>query len=249
MNLSGKRRLSARGIVKERAFLFSSLVKHGDALLIISSVNIELIKVLSMTKLLHIDASILGDHSASRVLTADVVGHYKAQTPDLEVTYRDVAAQPLSHLDVDLLSQLGKAVPADAARHNELTEAAEILSELEAADILVIGVPMYNFGMPTQLKAWIDRLLIAGRTFRYVPQGVEGLLSPKKVVLVASRGGIYSEGSPWASAEHSVSHVRAALAMMGLTDVKTLVAEALSREGGVNRNAILTAVQEEITAL
>src|SRR5262249_44726047 len=110
-------------------------------------------------KLLHIDSSALGAHSVSRELTAAIVNAWKQGEPDREVTYRDLAANPLPHwLPV-----------ADAAS----MPAGDPLEELFAADVIVIGAPMYNFGIPSTLKAWIDRIVIAGTTFQYGATGAD----------------------------------------------------------------------------
>nr|WP_294918095.1 NAD(P)H-dependent oxidoreductase [uncultured Neokomagataea sp.] len=202
-----------------------------------------------MTKLLHIDSSILGDHSTGRALTAEVVAHFKAKEPGLEVTYRDVVAQPLAHLDIEIFSQLGKDIPADAARHDEHVASAKVLEEFEAADIIVIGTPLYNFGVPTQLKAWIDRIMIAGRTFRYVPTGIEGLVGQKKIVLVGTRGGIYEAGTPAAAFEHEISYLKSVFLSLSQTDITAIIAEGLARNGGANRDTILAAAKEQIAAL
>ncbi|GBR53980.1 ACP phosphodiesterase [Neokomagataea thailandica NBRC 106555] len=201
-----------------------------------------------MTKLLHIDSSILGDHSTGRALTADVVAHFRAKEANLEVTHRDLVAQPLPHLDMELFSQFGKDIPADAPRRDEHVQSAEVLAEFEAADIVVIAAPLYNFGVPSQLKSWIDRLMIAGRTFRYVPTGIEGLIGQKKIVIVATRGGIYEENTPAAAFEHETSYLKAVFASLG-QEVTAIIAEGLARNGGANRDAILAAAKDKIAAL
>ena len=119
-------------------------------------------------KLLHVDSSPLGTASVSRELSAAVVASKKARHPDLEVVYRDFAAAPLPHW-----------TPAEA------TADSSAVDEFLSADIVVIGAPMYNFGVPTQLKAWIDRILVAGRTFRYDANGVEGLADGRKIIVAS----------------------------------------------------------------
>src|SRR6202163_3948955 len=149
-----------------------------------------------MTRILHIDASPLGRNSISRKLTATVVEHLKAGSPQALVSYRDLIATPVSHLGGELLQVWGgtaDAVPPDNATVREdaaLTE--ELLSEFLAADVVVIGAPMFNFSIPSQLKAWIDRIVRAGRTFRYTEKGPVGLAGAKKAIVVSSRGGIYA---------------------------------------------------------
>ena len=140
-------------------------------------------------KLLHIDSSILGGFSASRQLSIAIVERYRQKHPDLEVTSLDLVAEPLPHLDGESLSFLGKELTADAASNPVLVAGAKALADFKAADILVLGVPMYNFGIPSQPKAWIDRIAIAGQTFRYGANGVEGLAGGKTGGRAGARGG------------------------------------------------------------
>jgi FMN-dependent NADH-azoreductase len=126
---------------------------------------------------------------------------------------------------------------------------AAVVDELFAADIIVIGAPMYNFAVPSQLKAWIDRSLVAGRTFHYTATGPEGLLPKgKKVIVASSRGGFYGPESPIAAFDHQESYLKQALGFIGLTDVTVVRAEgiAVSPEA---REAALTSARREISAL
>ena len=141
--------------------------------------------------LLHIDSSILGDHSSSRELSAAATAALVAGVPGLKVTYRDLVADPLPHYSAADLAALSTG------------ENSETLDQFLTTDIAVIGVALYNFTVPSQLKAWIDRLCIAGRTFRYTEKGPEGLLGDKRVILTIARGGFYGVGSPAASLEHA----------------------------------------------
>jgi FMN-dependent NADH-azoreductase len=166
-------------------------------------------------KLLHIDSSILGDNSASRTLTREIVARWKQAVPNLEVQYLDLAAQELPHFSAQSLAQGSEAAARDA----------RTLADFQAADILVIGAPMYNFGIPTQLKAWIDRILVAGKTFRYGPNGPEGLATGKRAVVAVTRGGVYPEA---AAAEHAESYLKIALGFIGVTDVTFVRAEGLA---------------------
>lgn len=167
-------------------------------------------------KLLHIDSSILGGHSASRALGAAVVAARKAADPAVEVIYRDLAASPLPHLSG---GSLAKADPAEAAA------AEQVMQEFLDADVVVIGAPMYNFGIPSTLKAWIDRLAVAGRTFRYNEQGMaEGLAGGKQVVVASSRGGFH-QGSAMDFQEPYLRHI---FGFMGIDDVAFVRAEGLA---------------------
>ncbi len=167
-------------------------------------------------KLLHIDSSILGEHSASRTLGAAVVAARKAADPTLEVTYRDLAASPLPHLSA---GSLASADPAEAAA------AAQVMQEFLEADVVVIGAPMYNFAIPSTLKAWIDRLAVAGKTFRYNAQGMaEGLAGGKQVVVASSRGGFHQSSGM----DFQEPYLRHMFGFMGIDDVAFVRAEGLA---------------------
>jgi FMN-dependent NADH-azoreductase len=166
--------------------------------------------------LLHVDSSILGDASASRQLTRAIVERLKSQEPGLRVTYRDLAADPLPHYSAESLT--GEA-PAAAGRD------AAALEEFLAADVIVIGAPLYNFSLPSQLKAWIDRISIKGRTFRYGPQGPQGLAGGRRVIVALSRGGVYAPG---AGTEFGESYLKFLFGFLGITDVTFVRAEGLN---------------------
>jgi FMN-dependent NADH-azoreductase len=167
-------------------------------------------------KLLHIDSSILGDNSASRTVTREIVARWQAAVPDLEVQRGDLAAAPLPHL-----------TGASLARADENTAAldARTLADFQAADVIVIGAPMYNFGVPTQLKAWIDRILVAGKTFRYTASGPEGLAVGKRVIIAASSGSVWPQNAP---GEHVETYLKFVFGFIGITDVTVVRAEGLA---------------------
>lgn len=168
-------------------------------------------------KLLHIDSSVTGAASVSRVLTAEIVARFAAHTPSLEVTRRDLTEDPLPHFLV------GAEDPAVVA-HNET-----ILAEYIDADVVVVGVPLYNFGLSSTLKAWIDRVVIAGRTFRYGPDGRPmGLVPNKRIVMAIARGSVYAKGSPFEAFEHAEAHLRTIFAFLGIHDCEAVVAEGLA---------------------
>jgi len=172
-------------------------------------------------KLWHIDSSVLGANSASRQLTAAIVARQKSLNPGLEVEYLDLAANPAGHLSPAHIGAMFGHPPEDAATLADIARGQGFIDSLFVADIIVIGAPMYNFGLPTQLKAWADRVLVAGKTFKYGPDGVPFGLVPagKKVYIASTRGGLYGPGSPTAALEHQESHLKAMLAFIGLTDV------------------------------
>lgn len=167
-------------------------------------------------KLLHIDSSVLGENSASRSLTAAIVARLRAEHPGVEATHRDLAAQSLPHF-----------TPVLAEGHPCVARNGEILDEFLAADVVVIGAPMYNFTIPTQLKAWLDRILIAGKTFHYSENGPEGLAGGKRVIIASSRGGIYSQG-PAASVDFQENYLRHVFGFIGIRDVEFVRAEGLN---------------------
>jgi FMN-dependent NADH-azoreductase len=180
-------------------------------------------------QLLHIDSSVLGTRSASRTLSAEIVARQAALHPDITVTHRDLVKDSALHLTAAHLSAWQGGVVEDEVLGADLARGGAYLEDLFAADIIVIGAPMYNFSVPSQLKAWIDRVLVAGKTFRYGAQGAEGLLSSKKKVFIASsRGNVYTAGSAAAALEHHESYLIGVLAFIGLTDVTMIRAEGLA---------------------
>ena len=198
-------------------------------------------------KLLHIDSSILGANSVSRALSADIVQRQKAIHPGLEVIYHDLAANPPQQLSgAHVAAWMGAAVDDDALG-KDLAAGGAYADEVIAADIIVIGAPMYNFTVPTQLKAWIDRITLRGKTFRYTAEGKpEGLLSSTKKMLIASaRGGVYPPGSP---IDHQESYLVGLLSFLGLTDIAIIHAEGIAA-GPEARDAALARARDQIAAL
>lgn len=182
-----------------------------------------------MTSILHIDSSAEGpDTSYSRRVSAALVQSLTTANPDARVTYRDVVKSPPPHIDGALRSSwMTTADQRSPAQVEVVTRSEGYIGELTAADVIVIGAPMYNFTIPTVLKAWIDHVLIAGQTFRYTPEGkVEGLVHRKKAYLALARGGIYSEG-PAAALEHQESYLRGVLGFIGITDVEVVRVEGV----------------------
>ena len=200
-------------------------------------------------KLLHIDSSVLGAGSASRALSADIVARQVKLHSGIDVVYRDLAADAALHLSpAHLAAWQGQAVN-DAQLGADLTKGGAYMQELFDADIIVIGAPMYNFSIPSQLKAWIDRVVVAGKTFRYGPNGPEGLLTgAKKVFIASSRGNVYTPGSPTAPFEHHESYLTIILNFIGLTDVTVVRAEGLAF-GPEAREAAMLKARERIAAI
>lgn len=198
-------------------------------------------------KLLHVDSSILGDASVSRQISARIVETLKAQNPSLEVTYRDLGAEPIRHLTGAYLAGQSADVKHDQALQEDLDLGGRALAEFLAADLVVIGVPMYNFAVPSQLKAWVDRILVAGKTFRYTESGAEGLVHGKRVFLAVARGGKYLD-TPAQAVEHQESWLRAVLGFIGVKDVVAIRAEGVAY-GPEAREASLKAALEEARGL
>ncbi|VWC02215.1 azoreductase [Burkholderia lata] len=198
-------------------------------------------------KLLHIDSSILGQGSVSRELSAEVVATFRARDPGLAVTRLDLAVTPIGHLTADHLAAAQGAPIADALKADvEIGQRA--LDEFLAADIVVIGAPMYNFGIASQLKAWIDRISVAGTTFRYGENGPVGLCGGKKLVVASSRGGVYSEGSPAAAFDHQETYLKAAFGFLGITDITFIRAEGVAM-GQDTRSGAIASAKEAAAAL
>lgn len=181
--------------------------------------------------LLHVDSSILGQRSVTRELSALIVDRLTREVGQ-EVVRRDLVAEDLPHLtmaSVPTAHPLSKALPTlTEAQQMQRADSDAILREFLDAQTVVIGVPMYNFTIPSELKAWIDRIVIPGTTFRYGEKGPEGLAAGKRVVLALARGGSYGAGAAAASAEHAESYLRTALGFIGVTDIEVVVAEGLN---------------------
>ncbi|MET0611866.1 MAG: FMN-dependent NADH-azoreductase [Pseudomonas caspiana] len=194
-------------------------------------------------KLLHIDSSILGDHSASRQLSRNVVEAFTAVEQNAQVTYRDLASESLSHFSPATLAAAGTPEEGrDAAQKQEVANNEQILQEFLDADVVVIGAPVYNFTIPTQLKAWIDRISVAGRTFRYTETGPEGLAGGKQVIIVSTAGGVHV-GQP-TSVGHE-DYLKVLFGFIGVTDLKFVFAHGLAYGDEPRANA-LTAAQKQI---
>lgn len=199
-------------------------------------------------KLLHLDSSILGGNSVSRSLSKAAVDRLRAEIPGLEVTYRDLVADPIAHLTGRYLAGQSPEVQHDQALQEDLALGGRVLDEFLAADIVVIGVALYNFTVPSQLKSWVDRIAISGKTFRYTDHGPEGLAGGKRVILTIARGGFYGPDAPAASFEHAETYLRSLLAFLGIADPTVIVAEGLA-VGPEQRESARRAALEKIAAL
>lgn len=187
-------------------------------------------------KLLHIDSSILGDNSASRQLSSEVVKAWQTAEPGAVVTYRDLAADAISHFSANTLVAAGTTAELrDAAQQHEAELSAQALAEFLAADAVVVAAPMYNFTIPTQLKAWIDRIAVAGQTFRYTDAGPEGLCGNKKVVIVSTSGGLHLGEATGVAHEE---YLKVMFGFLGITDIEFVRAHGLAYGDEVRTKAM-----------
>ena len=195
-------------------------------------------------KLLHIDSSILGANSVSRAISAAIVARLQVlHGENLDITTRDLAATPIPHLTGAYLAGKSADVQHDQALQEDLDLGGAALAEFLAAEIVVIGAPLYNFTIPSQLKAWFDRILVAGQTFRYTETGPVGLAGGKRVILALSRGGFYGPGSRAAAAEHGESYLRTVFGFIGLPQIETIVAEGIATGPDQRKAALEAAIQ------
>lgn len=188
-----------------------------------------------MSHVLIIESSARQQDSVSRQLTRDFIQQWQAAHPGDQINVRDVAANPLPHLDADLLGGWMKpaeqrSMPEQQAfeRSNQLTD------ELLAADVLVMAAPMYNFTIPSTLKAWLDHVLRAGITFKYTPTGPQGLLQGKRAIVLTARGGIHAG----AGSDHQEPYLRQAMAFIGIHDVEFIHAEGLNMSGDFHEKGV-----------
>jgi FMN-dependent NADH-azoreductase len=198
--------------------------------------------------ILHIDSSILGGYSVSRSLSADIVARLKALEPDASVIYRDLVVDAALHLSDRHLSVFQGAAVTDPLLGADLGVGSAYIDDLFAADTIVIGAPMYNFSVPSQLKGWIDRVVVAGRTFKYDANGVEGLLKGKKLFIASSRGGFYTGDSPTAFLDHQEAYLKGVLGFIGLTYVTVVRAEGINL-GDEAKAIAITKAKAEIAEL
>jgi FMN-dependent NADH-azoreductase len=194
-------------------------------------------------KLLHIDSSPLGGNSVSRQLTQRIVAQWRATHPGTVVEYLDLAADAPSHLSVDSLGfRLGpnaEGLSEVQRRENEISE--KLVSQFIAADVIVVGAPMYNFSVPTQLKAWVDRVAQVGRTFKYTEKGPQGLASGKTVIVASSRGGVYSTNPALAGLDHQESYLKTVFGFFGITDIQFVRAEGVAMGDAAKTQALSAA--------
>lgn len=196
-----------------------------------------------MSTALILTSSVLGEASVSNQLVQDAVAQLRSQDPELRVVRRDLGSRPIPHLTQDAANALRNREPANAAQAEAQALSDELIAELRVADIVVIGAPMYNFGISSTLKTWFDYVLRAGITFRYLESGPEGLLKGKRAIVIESRGGLYSEG-PAQVMDAQEPHLRTLLGFIGITDVTFVRAEKLALGPEARKQAIEAARRE-----
>mgnify|MGYP003564089159 FL=1 len=195
-------------------------------------------------QLLHIDSSITGDASVSRQLTAQVVEAWKASHPGTQVTYLDLAVNAPNHFTMDAMApRTGQTDGLTEAQKRENAVSEQLVSQFLAADVVVIGAPFYNFGVPTQLKAWIDRIAQPGRTFKYGANGPEGLAKGKTVIVASARGGVYSTSAGGQAMEHQESYLQTVMGFFGVTDVRFVRAEGVAMGPDAKAQALAAAAE------
>ena len=194
-----------------------------------------------MNTLLFVTSSIFGENSKSRALGLEFLEAWRRQHPGTRVIERELRAETLPHVTGETMgAALTPVEKRTAAQAAAASLADELIEEVEAAELIVLAVPMYNFSVPSTLKAWIDHICRAGRTFRYGAEGPEGLLRGKKVFVVTSRGGVYSQG-PGKSLDFHEPYLRSVLGFIGLTDVSFIYAEGLNISTETASTALATA--------
>ncbi|APW38116.1 FMN-dependent NADH-azoreductase [Rhodoferax koreense] len=197
-------------------------------------------------QLLHIDSSVLGENSVTRVLTQRIVTEWQASHPGTAVQRLDLATDAPSHLSMD---SLGFRLGADHADLSDVQRQENAVSEALVrqfldADVVVIGAPLYNFTIPTQLKAWIDRIAQAGRTFKYTDKGPVGLAGGKTVIVAIGRGGVYSNSEGGRAMEHQESYLSVLFGFLGVTDVRFVRAEGVAMGPDAKASALASAEAE-----
>ena len=179
-------------------------------------------------KILHLDSSVTGEKSVSRPLSKAAADKLKSANPGAEYTYRDLVKNTLRHYTAVLRIHGDAPDQVTPEQKAEMQTGEEILNEFLAADVVVIGAPMYNFGVPSQLKAWIDLVCVAGKTFQYGANGPEGLCGGKKIVVLSSRGGLYGPGSPFEPFDHQETYLRHVFTFLGIKDINVITAEGVA---------------------
>ncbi len=179
-------------------------------------------------KILHLDSSVTGPNSVSRPLTSAAAEQLKSANPGAEYVYRDLVKETLRHYNAVLRTHGAEAQDSTPEQKQELETGKEILAEFLSADTILIGAPMYNFGVPSQLKAWIDLISVPGTTFKYGDNGPEGQCGDKKVIVISTRGGLYGPGSPFEPFDHQQKYLKDIFTFLGVKDITVITAEGVA---------------------
>ena len=189
--------------------------------------------------ILHITSSSRGSASYSNRVAIQVLDELKGRNPGSSVTVRDLAREPLPHIDDDFVAATRSPDgPQTERQRTQLAQSDALVDELLAADVIVIAAPMINFTIPSTLKSWIDHVARAGRTFSYSEKGPQGLVTGKQVILVAARGGVYA-GNP--ALDFQVPYLKSVLGFLGMTDVEVLEVEGTAYGLDAAENAVTAA--------
>jgi FMN-dependent NADH-azoreductase len=194
-----------------------------------------------MTNILVLNSSVLGEGSASKILVEDAVKRLLKANPGATAIHRDLGAEPIPHLTTSNVAGV-RGVPATNAELAARRLSDDLIAELRSADTIVIGAPMYNFSISTGLRAWFDYVLRAGETFSYSEAGPKGLLTGKRVIVIESRGGLYSEG-PAKAIDFQEPYLRTLLGFIGLSDVTFIHAEKIGFGVDAREAALASAKQ------
>ena len=198
--------------------------------------------------LLHIDSSITGTASVSRQVSARIVEEIRQNAQGVVLIRRDLDAAPLDHLDSKMLAAMAPGSESDVETRQKLADGFAALEEFLRADVIVIGAPMYNFSISSHLKAWIDRIVIVGKTFRYTEKGPEGLSGGKKVIIASSRGGFYVPGTAQAAFDFQETYLGAVFQFLGIDDIDFIRAEGVAI-GPEQRETALSGALESVATV
>ncbi|MDT8408186.1 MAG: NAD(P)H-dependent oxidoreductase [Wenzhouxiangellaceae bacterium] len=185
-----------------------------------------------MTHILQINSSLFGADGQSTKLADALVGRYRREKPETTVTVRDLTAEPVPHLDAVTFTAFATPAPdRSAAQRDALALSDQLVAELQAADVIILALPMYNFQLPSPLKAWIDHVARAGVTFRYTENGPQGLLTGRRAYVTAARGGHYLDSGN----DHQTPYIRQFLNFLGIDPVEFIHAEGLAMTGEADK--------------
>ncbi len=195
-------------------------------------------------KILHLDSSVTGEKSVSRPLTQAAAERLKALYPDAEYSYRDLVKNTLRHYTAVLRLYGDDISQVTEQQKAELETGTELFDEFMVSDVVLIGAPMYNLNIASQLKAWIDLVVVPGKSFRYGANGAEGLCGGKRVIIISTRGGMYGPGSPFENYDFQEKYLRAMLGFLGIQDITVITAEGIAMGPEKTQEAVAAAKQK-----